>query len=217
LSKKQPNSQITPRQLEVLSVIDRFQDRQCYSATIAEIAGELGVSRTTVFEHVAALREKKLLTKSKGKARSSKITQQGRQLLDEQQQKNEVHEISPGIPLLGRVAAGYAIEAIEDKSTLTLSDLFGSIDDIFSLQVAGESMIDAGISNGDYVICRRAANAYDGQIVIAIIDENEVTMKRFYQEPDQIRLQPANEAFEPIFTRNCRIEAIVVGLLHSFR
>lgn len=216
MNQKNPN-QVTPRQLEVLSVIAAFESRQCYSATIAEIAGELNVSRTTVFEHIAALREKKLLTNSKGKARSSRITRQGQQLLDEKQQKIEYHQTPQGIPLLGRVAAGYAIEAIENRDTLTLSDLFGNMDDIFSLQVAGDSMIDAGISSGDYVICQRAAGAHNGQIVIAIIDENEVTVKKFYHEQDHIRLEPANEAFEPIYAQNCRIEAIVIGLLHSFR
>jgi len=125
--------------------------------------------------------------------------------------------MSQGIPLLGRVAAGYAIEAIEDRNTLALADLFGNMDDIFSLQVAGDSMIDAGISSGDYVICRKAAGAHNGQIVIAVIDENEVTVKKFYHENDHIRLEPANEAFEPIYSQNCRIEAIVIGLLHSFR
>lgn len=217
MNRKKANTQITPRQLTVLNVIAQFEDRQCYSATIAEIAQELGISRTTIFEHIAALREKKMLTNSKGKARSSIITAKGRRLLDEQLQKAQVSEMYATIPLLGRVAAGYAIEAIEDRNTLALTDLFGNSDDIFSLQIAGESMIDAGISNGDYVICKRAVNAHNGQIVIAIIDENEVTVKKFYQEPDRIRLQPANEAFEPIYTQNCRIEAIVIGLLHSFQ
>lgn len=221
MNRKNLSTQITPRQLKVLNTIAQFEDRQCYSATIAEIAHELNVSRTTVFEHIAALREKKLLTKSKGKARSSTITQKARRLLDEQEQKTQAHEIPPavphGIPLLGRVAAGYAIEAIENRESLALTDLFGNQDDIFSLQVTGESMINAGISNGDYIICKRAVNAYNGQIVIAIIDENEVTVKRFFQEDDTIRLQPENEEFEPIYTQNCRIEAIVLGLLHTFR
>jgi len=77
-------------------------------------------------------------------------------------------------------------------------------------------MIEAGISDGDYIICRRATGAYNGQIVVAIIDENEVTVKKFYHENDHIRLEPANETFRPIITNNCRIEAIVIGLLHSF-
>lgn len=213
-------NKITPKQLEVLSVIAEFEDRQCYSATIAEIAAELNVSRTTVFEHIAALREKNLLTSSKGKARSSRITRQGQQLLEEQREKLESFETPQrpqGIPLLGRVAAGYAIEAIENRDSLSLSDLFGNTDEIFSLQVTGESMINDGISDGDYIICRRASGAYNGQIVVAILDENEVTVKRFYHEQDHIRLEPANEAFEPIYSQNCRIEAIVIGLLHSFR
>lgn len=219
MNAKKSGGQVTPRQLKVLSVIAQFEDRQCYSATIAEIAQELSVSRTTIFEHIAALREKKMLTKTKGKARSSTITAKGRRLLDEQTQKTQAYEASSaiGIPLLGRVAAGYAIEVIENRDRLELTDLFGHQDDIFSLQVSGESMINAGINNGDYVICKRSTYANNGQIVIAIIDENEVTVKRFYQEQDSIRLEPENEAFEAIYTQNCRIEAVVVGLLHSFR
>jgi len=216
LSRKDP-SKVTPKQLEVLSVIASFEDRQCYSATIAEIAAELNVSRTTVFEHIAALREKKMLTNSKGKARSSRITQQGQTLLEEKQHKSINFEVPTGIPLLGRVAAGYAIEAIENLDTLSLGDLFGNTDDVFSLLVTGQSMIDEGISDGDFIICRRATHAYNGQIVVAIIDENEVTVKKFFREQDHIRLEPANEIFEPICTQNCRVEAVVVGLLHSFR
>lgn len=212
------NEQITPRQLRVLKVIARFQDKQCYSATIAEIAEELSLSRTTVFGHIATLLEKKLLTKSRGKARSLRLTQRGRQLLDFQQQSESIEHADnhSGIAMLGRVAAGLPIEAIENRDRLTLTNLFGNFDDVFSLQVAGDSMIDEGINDGDFVICKRRANANNGELVVALVNDEEVTVKRFYKETDGIRLQPANDAYEPIYCDDCRIEAVVIGLVHKY-
>jgi len=122
---------------------------------------------------------------------------------------------STGITLLGKVAAGLAIEAIEDKEHLSLENLFTNDDQIFSLQVEGDSMIDDGIFDGDYVICRKAASAHNGQMVIAIVDNENATLKRFYKEKAQVRLQPANENFNPIYSNNCRIEAVVVGLIRK--
>lgn len=126
------------------------------------------------------------------------------------------YQPSTGIPLVGRVAAGLPIEAIEDKDYLCLSCHFGSCDDIFALEVTGDSMIDDDIRDGDYVICRRSRIADNGQLVVAIVDEKEATLKRFYKEKDSARLQPANDDYEPIYSDNCRIEAVVVGLVRKF-
>lgn len=213
------DQQITPRQLEVLAAISRFQGRQCYSPTIAELAEALNVSRTTVFEHVAGLRRKKLVTDSKGRARSSKLTAKARRLLEEYQSSESVStggDNFGGINLLGKVAAGRPIEALENRQSLSLGDLFGTSDDVFALEVAGDSMIEDGIDSGDYVVCKRCQTAGDGELVVAIMDEEEVTLKRFYREKDRVRLQPANEAYEPIYSNNCKIEAIVIGLLHRY-
>ena len=117
------------------------------------------------------------------------------------------------MPLLGTVAAGLPTEAIENPETISLRDMFGDSDEIFTLRVSGDSMIDEGISNGDYVVCRRSTAARDGQIVVAMVDENEATLKKFYAEPARARLEPANAAFNPIYSDNCRIEAVVLGLL----
>jgi repressor LexA len=202
-----PAEQITPRQLQVLRVIAHLQKSRCYSPTIAEVAEVLSISRPTAFEHIAVLREKRLLAGSKGKVRSLKLTARANRLLDSDAQTNE------SLPLAGRIAAGLPLEAIETRETLSLYDMFGPADDLFILQASGDSMIDEGIADGDYVVCRRSATARDGQIVVAIIDDNEATLKKFYVEPGQARLEPANIAYDPIYSDNCRIEAIVLGLL----
>lgn len=218
MQSKSPREVITPRQLEVLATISRFEDRQCYSPTIAELAGELSVSRTTVFEHIAGLRKRKLVTKSQGRARSSRLTAKARRLLEEYESSGAVSAGGNfgGIALLGRVAAGRPIEAVEDRQSVSLCDLFGTADDVFALEVVGDSMIEEGIDSGDYVVCRRSQTAGDGELVVAIMGEDEVTLKRFFLEKDRVRLQPANEAYEPIYSNNCKIEAVVIGLLHRY-
>ena len=211
------NQRITPRQLAVLKAIAYFEKNRCYSATIAELAIRLNVSRTTVFEHIAALREKKLLTGTKGKARSLKLTKKANRLLDEIDRTEELPETSAGsVPLLGNVAAGSPIDAIEDRQMLSLTSVFGDSDDIFALEVHGDSMIDAGIDSGDYVLCKRTPNAEDGDMIVAIVDEDTATVKRFYREENQIRLEPANDACKPIYTDNCRIEGVVLGTMRKF-
>jgi repressor LexA len=120
----------------------------------------------------------------------------------------------PGsVPLAGRVAAGVGIEAIENCQMLSLDSMFGASDDVFALEIDGESMIDDGISDGDYVVCKKARTAENGQLVVAILEDNSATVKRFYDEGDVVRLQPANPDFEPIYSDNCRIDAVVLGLL----
>ncbi len=121
-----------------------------------------------------------------------------------------------GIPLAGRVAAGIPIEAIENRETISLQNLFKNNSDIFALEVRGDSMTGEGISSGDFVICRKSSIADNGQLVIAIVDENNATLKRFYKEKNTIRLQPANENYFPFYSQNCRIEAIVIGLIKRY-
>jgi len=107
-------------------------------------------------------------------------------------------------------------EAIENKEDLSLRSCFGTGDDLFALQVRGDSMIEENIRPGDYVICRRAASAQNGQLVVALVHEGQATLKRFYQEQDRARLQPANANYEPIYSDDCRINAVVVGLLRKY-
>jgi len=216
LSTDQSTQRLTPRQMQILKVTASFQANQYYSPTIAELAGELNISRSTVFEHIAELRKKDLLRTSPGKARSLTLTSKGQELLSRlEQPTTQPWPGSDGIPLLGAVAAGEPIEAIENAEQLSMQSYFGMGDDMFALEVRGDSMIDEDIRSGDYVVCRRTSTVSDGQLVVAIVDDENATLKRFYKEPSTIRLQPANDNYEPIYSDNCRIEAVVVGLVRK--
>jgi len=212
-----PTRQLTPRRLQLLRAIRSFQASQCYSPTIGELAAELGISRSTTFEHIAELRKKGLLYACPGRARSLRLTSRAKELLDRliDCSSKTSPELPAGMPLVGKVAAGLPIEALEDKDYLSLSSYFGSCDDTFALEVTGDSMVDDDICDGDYVICRRSSVANNGQLVIAIVDEKEATLKRFYKEKTHARLQPANDDYDPIYSDNCRIEAVVVGLVRK--
>lgn len=209
---------LTPKQLQVLRHIAAFHGSQCYSPTIAELASQLKLSRSTVFEHLGELQRKSLLTTSPGRARSLRLTPQGQRVLKHAppETTREQEETPTGVPLLGRVAAGRPVEAVENRDNLSLQSCFGTGDEVFALQVRGDSMIEEDIRPGDYVICRRAERAENGALVVALVDEEQATLKRFYRERDQVRLQPANSEYQPIYSDNCRIEAVVVGLLRKF-
>ncbi len=208
---------LTPRQLQLLKAIYAFVASRCYSPTIAELASELAISRSTAFEHIAELRKKSLLSALPARARSLRLTSKAQKLLNclNNDSSNPRSQSPAGIPLVGKVAAGLPIEAIEDTELLSLSSHFGNSDDIFALKVTGDSMAGADIRDGDYVICRRSPVANNGQLVVAIVDEKEATLKRFYKETSAVRLQPANDDYEPIYSDNCRIEAVVVGLVRK--
>ena len=209
--------QLTPRQHQLLKMVAHFQENRCYSPTLGEMASELSISRSTVFEHITELRKKGLLCASPNRARSLTLTLQARELLSSFDDRSISHDRyeSTGIPLAGRVVAGVPLEAVEDIESLSLNSCFGSGDDIFALQVCGESMINEDIHEGDYVICRRSRTANNGQLVVAIVDNDNATLKRFYKEKARARLQPANDNFQPIYSDNCRIEAVVIGLVRK--
>lgn len=119
------------------------------------------------------------------------------------------------IPLLGKVAAGQPLEAIQDEQNLSLRECFGTTDNVFALEVAGDSMIEEDIRSGDYIICKRKETAYDGQLVVAIVDEENATLKRFYKEKSRARLEPANENYSPMYSSNCKIQAVAIGLVRK--
>jgi len=209
---------VTPRQIELLRAIACFHTSRGYSPTIGELACELGVSRSTAFEHISKLRKKRLLFAPRGRARSLTLSSRALELLDRINSGDSAgrDRSLQGIPLVGRVAAGVPIEAVEEKQSLSLSSHFGSSDALFALQVCGESMVEEDIRDGDYVICRHAPTARNGQLVIAVLDNENATLKRFYKEKKHVRLEPANEAYEAICSADCRIEAVVIGLVRRF-
>jgi repressor LexA len=210
-------SQLTPRQLQLLKAIRIFQAGRCYSPTIAELASELAISRSTTFEHIEELRKKDLLSPSPATARSLKLTSKAQELLNclDNDISNPCSRPPVDIPLAGRVAAGTPIEAIENLESLSLNSCFGNSDDIFALEVKGDSMTGDGILDGDFVICRKCSTADNGQLVVAIVDDENATLKRFYKEKSAVRLQPANDNYDPIYSDNCRIEAVVVELVRK--
>jgi len=218
LSSTESAIQLTPRQLQLLRMITEYQQNRCYSPTLAEMATALDISRSTVFEHISELRGKGLLSGSPNKARSLRTSLKAQELLScsTNQDFNSRPREPKGIRLAGQVAAGMPLEAVENIESLSLNSCFGTGDEIFALEVNGESMIDEDIQPGDYAICRRSSVAHDGQLVVAVVDEENATLKRFYKEKSQARLEPANENFQPIYSDNCRIEAVVIGLVRKF-
>jgi repressor LexA len=205
---------LTPRRIQVLRLIASFCDKQCYSPTIAELSASMNISRSTVFEHIAELQRRGLISTCQGRARSLKLTCQGYDLLEHLDEERPEAEPSTGsVPLMGRVAAGVPVEAIQNHDCLSLSDCFGTGGDLFALEVGGESMIEEDIRPGDYVICRRSDVAHNGDLVVALVEDDQATLKRFYKEKTTVRLQPSNPSYQPITSTDCHIGAIVVGLV----
>lgn len=194
---------LTPRQLQILTMIRDGRRSSGYSPTLQEIADQLGISKITVFEHVQALLEKKLLTRRSNRARSLELTPQA-QLPDERPTL---------LPLVGRIAAGRPLEAIEMPDTVDMESIFSSRHPVRVLQVTGDSMIDEHIREGDLVVYEARSNARDGDTVVALVDGEEATLKKFYREKNRIRLQPANSQYKPIYSRNVEIQGVVIGVL----
>src|SRR2546421_8010647 len=201
---------LTPRQTDVIVAIRNYRHLNGYAPTMQELADQLGTSKVTIFEHVGALEKKHVLKRDKHKARSLEIIGEGK-LPDENRNTK--------LPLLGTIAAGSPIEAIENREELDLEQLFQSRAGVYVLRVRGDSMIDDHLCNGDYVVIERRENARNGEQVVALLDTGEATLKRFYKEGgNRVRLQPANKTMEPrvVDADRCRIQGIVIGVLRSY-
>jgi repressor LexA len=174
------------------------------------LADQLGTSKVTIFEHVGALERKRVIRRDKHKARSLEIISEER-LPDENR--------ATKLPMLGNIAAGSPIEAIENREEIDLEQLFQSRNGVYVLRVRGESMIEDHLCDGDYVVIERRENARNGEQVVALLDTGEATLKRFYREGGgKIRLQPANKGMEPrvVDADRCRIQGVVIGVLRSY-
>lgn len=201
---------LTPKQLKILQLIRDSRIRRGYSPTMQELADEIGVSKVTVFEHVEALIKKGALIREANKARSLSIAD-GINVPDEDRALR--------FPLVGKIAAGYPIERVEDADQIDLAEFLGTNEDAgstFALQVEGESMRDEGILDGDIILLERAQVAGNGDRVVALLEDGSTTLKTFYKEPDHIRLQPANPDFEPIRVKFCQIQGIVRGVVRRY-
>jgi repressor LexA len=200
---------LTPRQLDVIVAIRNYRHLHGYSPTMQELADQLGTSKVTIFEHVGALEKKRVLRRDKHKARSLEIVADV--LPDE--------ERTTKLPLLGNIAAGSPIEAVENREELDLESMFAAKQGVYVLRVRGDSMIDDHLMDGDYVVIERRENARNGEQVVALLDSGEATLKRFYKEgANRIRLQPANKSMEPrvVDADRCKVQGVVIGVLRSY-
>ena len=201
---------ITKRQEDVLNFIKKYIVDHGFPPSTREIGAALGLSSpATVHTHLKKLEDAGCIKKTNSKFRTIEVVG-----VNEFQKKDE--EIVK-VPLLGRVACGNPIEAIEnpdDWFTLPVS-LIPARETIFTLQCSGESMINVGIYDGDIVIVQKQKVARNGDIVVAMTDEGEVTLKTFYKEDDHVRLQPENDTMSPIILNSCVILGKAIGLYRS--
>ena len=198
---------LTKRQQDTLNYIKEYIVSNGYPPTVREIAKELNVSSpATVQAHLDRLADKGYIRKGNNKNRTIGL------MVDNEFESvdNEVVKV----PLLGKITAGSPIEAIENPNEFFSlpSFLVPKSKEVFTLNVDGESMIEAGILDGDLVIVERRNTARNGEIVVAMTEENEVTLKTFYKEKDHIRLQPENSTMEPIILNNVYILGVAIGL-----
>jgi repressor LexA len=197
---------LTKRQKEIFDFIKRYAGRYGYPPTVREIGKAVGLhSSSTVHAHLANLEKSGLLRRDPSKPRAIEL------LVDRAKKA-----IKPaGLPLVGNVAAGQPIVAEENiEDYLEVPELIGGEDGDYILRVRGESMTGAGILAGDFVVVRPAEEAKNGEIVVAMIGD-EATVKRFFREGDQVRLQPENDSMEPIVTSEAKLLGKVVGVFRS--
>lgn len=201
--------QITERQKEILNFISDYQEENSYPPTVREIGDHFGVSIRAVQDHITALQKKGFITQTQKKSRSIKV------LVDERQKDQGM--FMEKVPLIGTIAAGKPLLCEENyEGYVTLTEPFirpGK--NYFALHVRGQSMINAGILEGDLAIIEQASTATDGQIVVAVIDD-AITLKRYFKEPSRIRLQPENPAFHPIYCQDVRIVGILTNLVRTY-
>ena len=200
---------LTPKQRTVLDFIRRFFAEWGYAPTIAEICDGLGLASTaTVHKHLKTLVEKGHIDSLPGRSRGLSV-----------KPHTVVSARSVDVPLLGRVTAGQPIQINEVPETISLPESMIGRGETFVLEVRGESMIDEAIKDGDLVIVEKRNSANTGDMVIACIENEEVTLKRIYREGGRVRLQPSNPVMPPIIVENCdvTVKGIVVGVMRKYR
>jgi len=206
---------LTRRQKEVMDFLSGFIEKHGYSPSYEEIAQGLRLaSLATVHKHIQALEMKQYLRRSYNHSRSLEIAE--RYFAEERARKPQTGSAS--IPLLGRIAAGSPVEAIANPEALQFSD-FVANDNTFALQVRGDSMIEDHICSGDYVLVEKADAVRNGEIVVALVDGSDATLKRYYAEADgRVRLQPANSAMSPIFVNPeaLQIQGRVLAVMRKY-
>lgn len=188
-----------------------------YPPSVREIAAAVGLASTSaVHHHLSALEREGMLERDATQSRALRLTPTA--LLSSGTGTDGLargaESVSASIPVIGEIAAGGPIEAYQDASeTVSVPDIINTTSDTYVLRVRGDSMVDAHIMDGDLVVIREQQTAHDGDIVVAQVEENAVTLKRFFKERDRVRLQPANDAYEPQFYDDVRIQGKLVGVI----
>jgi len=204
---------ITKRQRQVYDFIADFVQRNQFTPSFQEIGDGLGLSSlATVHKHITNLEKKGLLNRDYNRSRSI-------DLLPPKGRLKQAMSVNTGmvLPLLGRISAGQPIEAIERPETISLADFVRS-KEVFVLEVRGDSMQDEAILDGDYVLVEKTKIAHNGDIVVALVEGSDATLKRFYREGEKVRLQPSNAKMKPIMVhaRDLDIQGRVIGVLRKY-
>lgn len=196
---------LTRRQRDILRFFEEYSATQGISPTLEEIARHFGLNKVTIFGHVAELERKGCLR------RSAPGVSRGLQIV------RESGDPRSGFPILGTIAAGTPIDVLETPEVLAFEELVPPGSDVYVLRVRGNSMIEDSIRDGDMVLVERRSNPVPGETVVAVLPGEAATLKRFYREPDgRIRLQPANEALEPILVDQIEIRGVVIGVIRRY-
>jgi repressor LexA len=203
---------LTKKQRKTLDFITTFIEQKGYSPSYREIANGLKLnSVATVAQHIDTLVEKGFLEKGSNSARS---------LIPIDEVESSINEPGIGLPILGLIAAGSPIETIAGhKETLEVPAFMVGSKNSYVLQVKGQSMIEDGIHDGDYVVVQEKEVPSNGDTVVALVNDGEATLKRYYKEKDHIRLQPANSAMEPIIVKPStpiKIQGVLIGLIRKY-
>ncbi len=194
--------QLTDRQKNVYEFIREKIQNRGYGPTVREIGEDFGISSPNgVMCHLRALEKKGLIKRSPNKSRAIELT---REAIDE----------ARGLPLCGTIAAGMTNLAFEQGDRIDFAEFFTK-KSLFVLEVRGDSMIDAQIADGDFVVIKKQKSASAGQIVVAQTDEGEATLKYWYPEANRIRLQPANASMDPIYVTNAHVLGVLVGVVRK--
>src|SRR6266478_6068088 len=204
---------ITRRQRQVYDFISEFVQKNGYSPSFEEIGEGLDLSSlATVHKHISNLEKKGLLTRDYNRSRSIDLLPPKGRL----KQSMSVNTAMV-LPVMGRIAAGQPIEAVQNPETISLADFVRS-KEVFVLEVRGDSMQDEAILDGDYVLVEKTKTAHNGDIVVALLDSSDATLKRFFREGENIRLQPSNAAMKPIIVpaASVEIQGRVIGVLRKY-
>ena len=202
---------LTKKQEEVLTFIKKFVVSHGYPPSVREICKGMDLSSpATVHTHLKQLEMKGIIRKENSKFRTLEL------LVDNEYMEKDEELVK--VPLLGKISCGNPIEAIEQPNEFFTipATLIPAKESVFTLKCSGDSMINVGIYDGDYVIVQKQKVARNGDIVVALTEENEVTLKTFYKEKDYIRLQPENDTLSPIIVNNCTILGKAIGLYRKF-